>query len=45
MFLVKGNVLLTVQETGTIQPGTLARQDGWRKSVTALLLKQFDALT
>jgi hypothetical protein len=44
VFLVKGNVLLTVQETGTIQPGTLVRQDVWRKSVTALLLKQFDAL-
>lgn len=44
VFLVKGNVMLTVQETGGIQPGTLVRQDLWRKSVTALMVKQFDAL-
>jgi hypothetical protein len=45
VFLVKGNVMLTVQETGGIQPGTLVRQDLWRKSVTALMVKQFDALS
>jgi hypothetical protein len=44
VFLVKGNVMLTIQETGGIQPGTLVRQDLWRKSVTALMVKQFDAL-
>ena len=45
VFLLKGNVLLAVQETGGIQPGTTARQDAWRRSVTAFMLRQFDALT
>lgn len=45
VFLLKGNVLLAVQETGGIQPGTTTRQDLWRRTVTTLMLRQFDALT
>ncbi|BEP15949.1 hypothetical protein acdb102_42600 [Acidothermaceae bacterium B102] len=45
VFLLKDNVLLGIQETGGIQPGTTTRQDLWRRSVTALMLQQFDALT
>jgi hypothetical protein len=45
VYLTKGNVMLAIQEQGDIQPGTSARQDAWRKTVTALVLKALDALT
>jgi hypothetical protein len=45
VYLTKGNVMLAIQEEAGIQPGTTARQDAWRKTVTALVLKAFDALS
>lgn len=44
VFLVRGNVLLSVYEQGGLQPGTAARQEAWRKSVTKLMYTTFDAL-
>jgi hypothetical protein len=44
VFLVKGNVMLNLVEQGGLQPGTAARQEAWRKTVTKLMFTAFDKL-
>jgi hypothetical protein len=44
VFLVKGNVMLSLIEQGGIQPGTAVRQEAWRKTVTKVLFTAFDTL-
>lgn len=44
VYLVKGNVMLSLSEEGGLQPGTAARQEAWRKTVTKLMFTTFDKL-
>lgn len=44
VYLFKGNVMLEIEESGSITAGTAARQNAWRQVVTRLMLAQFDAI-
>jgi hypothetical protein len=44
VFLTRGNLMIFIVETGDIEPGTVARQDSWRKSATKLMLAKLDPL-
>jgi hypothetical protein len=44
VYLTRGNVMLVIDETGTIEPGTAPRQEVWRQQVTRGMLTSFDAL-
>ena len=42
-YLLRGNVLLNIKESGTIGTGTTHRQDVWRQATTTSMLAAFDA--
>ncbi|MDX6223392.1 MAG: hypothetical protein QOD91_2446 [Frankiales bacterium] len=44
VFLTRGNLMMFIVETGDIEPGTVARQEGWRKTATKLMLAKLDRL-
>ncbi|MDX6255038.1 MAG: hypothetical protein QOJ11_1372 [Frankiales bacterium] len=44
VFLTRGNLMIFIVEMGDIEPGTVARQESWRKTATRLMLANFDAL-
>ena len=44
VYLTRGNVMITIDEVGTVDTGTGARQEAWRQTVTRGMLTSFDAL-
>jgi hypothetical protein len=44
VFLTRGNIMITITEAGVVVPGTAARQEAWRSTVTRGMLTSFDAL-